>query len=154
MIHLVDIGRKTTPAWAQKIDRWYQLDETSFAFCEALHHWNYLQDHPKPQQVLLALEGASNLADFEFAADFALNRAMSPSKFVYTLPNVCASVLFQLLEISAPVFCLNQGRETLAFAQAEARELAKQVPTVWLFSSSHVLENGHRKVALDIFNHA
>jgi hypothetical protein len=124
--------KNQTPAWAEKIDRWYQLDEISFTLCEAIHAWDYLKTFTRPDVVLIALLGASNTSDF----DFASTGANSPSKFVYTLPNVCASVLFQLLKLDGKIFCMHKGKQTESFAKSEASSLAQTGKTVWLITSS------------------
>lgn len=140
---LIDLTRSSEPTWSSQVERWYQLDEISFAYCEAISQWNFLQDLPRPQVVILATEGASNLADFDFAhAD-----AISPAKFVYTLPNIFAAVMFQLLGWSGKTYCLHQGSSTLEFALHEAAELAKSGQSVWLFHSSPQLEQGRRRVS-------
>ena len=145
---LIDLGNKTEPAWSTKVDRWYQLDEVSYSFCEALHQWNYLSDVQKPDVILLALAGASNLADF----DFVNTGAISPAKFVYTLPNICISVIFQMLGYNGKVYCFHQGNQTLEFAENEAREMAKSGKKVWLFASSPILKNSQRQVQFQKFS--
>ena len=145
MNHLVDFKQTSTPEWASKIDRWYQLDELSYSFCEAIHNWNYLKEFPQPDQVILAIEGACNVADF----DYAHTKPSSPAKFVYTLPNICSSVIFQLIGFQGKVICLNQGKHTLNFAQTEATQLANAGKTVWLFSSPSELESGKRKIIFE-----
>ena len=141
----IDIENKTEPPWSSKIDRWYQLDEVSHAFCEALHRWNYLEDMPRPDVIFLALPGASNLADLEFAKA----GASSPAKFVYTLPNICAAVILQLLGHRGKIYCINQGEQTLAFAKNEASAFAKNGAKAWLFSSPAILKDGHREVIFE-----
>ncbi|HRO67092.1 MAG TPA: hypothetical protein PL182_05975 [Pseudobdellovibrionaceae bacterium] len=135
------------PVWAHKVDRWHQLDEVSFAFCEALSRWNDLKEEPKPDLILLALEGASNVAD----SDFVRSGARSPAKFVYTLPNICMAVIFQFLNLKSRVFCLSRGKDTPAFAREEARFFAQAGKTVWVFSSSPLLEQGSRRVNFECF---
>jgi hypothetical protein len=143
----IEVPSKAEPAWSAKIDRWYQLDEVSYAFCEALHQWDYLKEAPRPDVIFLALPGASNLADF----DFVQSGAVSPAKFVYTLPNICVAVIFQMLGFSGKVYCLHKGSETIPFAEQEAREMAKQGKKAWVFASPPQLQEGRRKVSLQIF---
>jgi hypothetical protein len=143
----IDLKKKTEPAWSAKVDRWYQLDEVSYVFCEALHQWNYLRDQERPEVIFVALPGASNLADF----DFVTNGASSPAKFVYTLPNICAAVIFQMLDFSGKVYCLHQGKNTIAFAQEEARSMAHSGKSSWLFASPPALANEHRTVYFESF---
>ncbi|MBC7371716.1 MAG: hypothetical protein H7326_09130 [Bdellovibrionaceae bacterium] len=147
MILWIDVKNRAEPAWSLKIDRWYQLDEVAFAFCEALHQWNYLKDIARPEVIFLALPGASNLADF----DFANGGATSPSKFVYTLPNICASVIFQLLGHNGKIFCVTQGDSTLEFARAEAAAAADAGHIAWVFSSTPELNENRRQVIFESF---
>ncbi|MGE0631825.1 MAG: hypothetical protein AB7O96_05430 [Pseudobdellovibrionaceae bacterium] len=144
----VDLQRTAEPAWSQKVERWYQLDETAYGFCEALHQWEYLKDLKKPDVILLALEGASNLAD----VDFVQTGASSPAKFVYTLPNICVSVIFQMLGTSGKVYCLNQGATTYKFAKTEAEYFAKSGKTVWFFSSSYKINGESREFEFEAFD--
>jgi hypothetical protein len=143
----IDVNNKSEPAWSAKVDRWYQLDEVGYAFCEALHQWNYLEGVAKPDVIFLALPGASNLAD----VDFAQSGALSPAKFVYTLPNICIAVIFQMLGFSSKVYCVNRGASTVEFALSEANEMARAGKSAWVFSSSPVLENGKRSVSFASF---
>lgn len=145
---LVDLLRQQEPAWSHKVERWYQLDEISYSFCEAIHHWGYLQGKEKPDVIILALEGASNLSDF----DFVNTGATSPAKFVYTLPNISISVVFQILGHGGKTYCFNKGKNTLEFASKEGLEISKTNKSVWVFSSSPVLENNCRRVSLEILN--
>ncbi len=130
------------PAWSERIDRWNQLDEISYCFCEALHRWQLLREFPEPDVILLASPGASNIAD----QDFAAGGAMSPAKFVFTLPNIAASVILQMLEKTGKVYCLQQGEETLIRAQREAHTYAQAGQTVWVFSSPPKLTENARTV--------
>jgi len=102
---------------------------------------------PRPDVIFIALTGASNLADFEFAS----SGATSPAKFVFTLPNICASVIFQMLGHHGKVYCLHHGADTLEFAQNEARFAAKTGRTAWVFSSSAELHEGRRQVRFELF---
>ena len=144
---LVNLERTKEPAWSSKVDRWYQLDEVSYAFCEALEQWQNSEKLGPPDLVILALEGASNLSDF----DFVKSGGQSPAKFVYTLPNICISVIFQSLQHQGKVYCFHKGPETLKFALQEAQLLAKNHKSVWVLSSSPVLVDQTRRVTLDIF---
>lgn len=135
------------PAWAGQVERWYQLDEVSYAFCEALHQWQGLADFEKPETIFLALPGASNLAD----RDFVESGAVSPAKFVYTLPNICISVIFQLLGFHGRVVCFNQGETTLAFVQNEARRRAERGRKTWVLASAPALNDFKRAVSVQIY---
>lgn len=143
----VDLARTTEPAWSSKVDRWYQLDEVGYAFCEALHQWELLKDEGKPDVIFLALPEASNIADF----DFVSTGASSPAKFVFTLPNICASVIFQMLGFSGKVYCLNKGVKTIEFAKQEAQEMKKAGKTAWVFASPAQLSDGRREVEFEAY---
>lgn len=132
----------TPPLWSAKIDRWNQLDDTCFTFCQALHEWNYLNTYLKPDFVFLVLENASNAADL----DFVQSGASSPAKFVFTLPNICAAVLFQILAHSGRTFCLSCGKNSLALAQNEAKKFLENKKTSWIFSNSIDPTSGNRAV--------
>ncbi len=121
----------TEPGWSTKIDRWYQLDELGFSFCEALQEWNYLESFPRPDMIFLAIEGASNVADYDFVA----TGSQSPAKFVYTLPNISAAVIFQILKLNGKVYCLSAGADTLKINLQEAQNFAAAGKKVWIFSS-------------------
>ena len=121
----------TQPKWAEKIERWYQLDELGYAFCEAVYNWNYHKEIEKPDLIFIAIEGASNIAD----KDFVIMGSLSPAKFVYTLPNISAAVIFQMLNINGKVYCLNDGPNTTKTAEIEAKSFASNGKRVWLFTS-------------------
>ena len=125
-----------TPAWSTQVERWYQLDELGFSFCEALYEWNLLEKFKKPDLVILAIKGGSNLAD----RDFVSNGSQSPAKFVYTLPNISAAVIFQMLKIQGKVFCVSEGEQTFEVARNEAAAYAKTGNSVWLFETSSIDE--------------
>ena len=76
------------PSWSTQIDRWYQLDELGFSFCEALHEWNYLEAYPKPDMIFLAIEGASNVADYDFVNSSSQSPAAPPPKITVSSVNV------------------------------------------------------------------
>lgn len=136
------IKPQMAPAWSARVDRWTQLDDACFTFCEALQQWNFLSDLEKPEFIFVVLPNASNEADF----DFVSSGAGSPSKFVFTLPNICASVLFQLIQFSGRTFCLSKGAESLEFAKTEANEFLKRNKTSWVFSNQSVGVKNERQV--------
>lgn len=141
----VMLGTTGEPAWSQRVDRWHQLDEISFCFCEALHRWDLLKDYPQPDIIFVASPGASNLAD----QDFAASDGGSPAKFVFTLPNICASVILQILQKTAKVYCIQQGENTYERALQEARAFAQAGKNVWVMTSPPVLEKNARTVRFD-----
>ena len=144
---LVQYPAISAPDWAARVERWTQLDEVTFCFCESLHRWDYLKDQKRPGKIFLAIEGASNLADFEFVQ----SKALSPAKFVYTLPNVCLAVLLKLVEFQGPAFCFHKGRESILFARAEAQAFANHGESVWLFASPAELIENKRQILFEIY---
>ena len=136
------------PVWSSRIDRWSQLDDSCFTFCEALHAWDYLVGLEKPQFIFIVLPNASNEADLEFVN----SGAASPSKFVFTLPNICASVLFQLIPFSGRTFCISKGLDSLPFALGEAKEMAGANKSCWVFANSSATEIDTRQVEFYLFS--
>ena len=66
------------------------------------------------------------------------------------LPNICVSVLFQVLNHHSKVYCLHKGARTLDFALREGTEMLRFNQAIWIFSSSPVLEQNGRRVNLEI----
>lgn len=94
-------GLAVEPAWKDLVDRWYQLDETGFALCHAIFQWRQEKRLPEFDRLIFICSGGSNLAD----AAFVHSGATSPSKFVYTLPNIGPSIVCQVLGWRGPVYC-------------------------------------------------
>jgi hypothetical protein len=123
------LKKSSEPLWKDRVDRWYQLDETSMAVCSALFEWNLQQRWPQLfDQLIYISDFGSNLADAEFVAQVP----PSPSRFVYTLPSIAPAVINQFLAWSGPVYCLNQTMasssawqwaEKLADSQLKKRSL-------------------------------
>ncbi len=130
---LVSTNRPSeAPVWSTLVERWNQLDDTCFTFCEALCQWGYLAGVPRPDCIFLVLPQASNQADY----DFVSSGAISPAKFIFTLPNICASVLFQILKHSGRTFCLSSGEKSIDFALTEALAFSKAGWSCWVFTNS------------------
>ncbi|WP_413584817.1 hypothetical protein [Bdellovibrio sp. HCB274] len=138
----IDVGERAEPAWKDKFPQWKSLNETSYSFCEAIHRWDYLKDRPKPEVIFLALPEGTNLSDFVFVEGGAKN----PESFLFTFPNMTASIIMQMLGFNSRVLCFNNGVRTAEFAKNECKELAKAGKTVWLFTSPSVLEDEKRVV--------
>ncbi|MBI3556414.1 MAG: hypothetical protein HY074_09145 [Deltaproteobacteria bacterium] len=118
------------PVWAAKVDRWYQLDACAYGLSQA---WWQLKESlgPRPAFLILASPGASNETDLAFAR----SGAISPSKFVHTLPNVRASALCQVMDWAGPMLCLQNGSRTLLGGIREgAGLLSPQWPRIWVMS--------------------
>ncbi len=119
----VTLPPTATPAWAERVPRWQQMDAVSWAVTEAWYSWfggswfgSAGKVSPAPDLYLLASRGASGLADL----DFARGGAFSPQRFVATLPSVVLSPVLQLSGWVGPVLCVQAGARTLAGALAEA----------------------------------
>ena len=137
------------PEWKNKIDRWYQLDEISFALCEAAFAWQQTGNLKSFDELIFLSEGGSNLADAEFVA----TQPTSPSKFVYTLANIAPSVFCHFLNWSGPVFCFcvfkNEFGETTkkrALEMAFKKYEVNQTKTLILESIPRLNANGYRDV--------
>lgn len=109
------------PAWAPKVERWYQLDSPSYGFCE--FYFSKLRESGKPSILFLASSEGSLPTDRAFAETGAL----SPAKFVHTLPNVRASSLCQTMEWFGPVLCIQNGEASFERAVDEARGFLRRV---------------------------
>ncbi|MFZ3231641.1 MAG: hypothetical protein WA160_15640 [Pseudobdellovibrio sp.] len=152
----IDFNRNSSaePTWKDKVDRWYQLDETSMALCEAVNDWVQKSIIPKFDHLIFICASASNLADAEFVA----TGAISPSKFVYTLPNIGPSVVCQLLGWKGQVYCfcaedqieeigLGFDQSTVSIAIDFAKNKSKLGQTVLILQTSPSLnEMGYRAV--------
>ena len=114
-VHTVSFPPKTIPTWAERVQRWEQLDAAAFVVADAFASW----DEPMPDALVLANRSASNAAD----ARFASTGAQSPSRFVTTLPSVSLSPLLQLTGWVGLVICVLDGAKTLDTAISEAHVL-------------------------------
>jgi hypothetical protein len=115
--HPYSFPRSSPPSWAEKVDRWHQLDAYSFGLIDAYAH---LQDRLEaPEFILLASPSASNDAD----QAFVLSKAKSPAKMVHTLPNVRSSSLVKFMGWGGPVLCLQKDPQTLLTAIVEGLDL-------------------------------
>ncbi len=115
------------PSWAAKVERWYQLDPFAYFLPEAFARFALAS---RPDSMLLACAGASNLTDHAFAA----GGAVSPTKFVHTLPNIRCSSLLSVMGWSGPVFSLHRDPFTLAAAFAEALVRAQAGAECWVWN--------------------
>jgi hypothetical protein len=122
---IYDFPSNKEPDWKDKVERWYQLDAASYGLCEALTVWN---ESSPPEALLLASPGASNLMDRQFVE----SGANSPSKFVYTLPNVRSAAVCQLLAWHGPLFCLQKDPATLVTALQLAPYWLTKYQSLWI----------------------
>jgi hypothetical protein len=101
----------TTPRWAQRVDRWYQLDDASRALCEAFANFECLRP---PAFVVLSRPAGCREVDTVFAGEMALSGgAARPALFVYTLPSVPLSPLLQMQDWCVAGYCFQNGAQTL-----------------------------------------
>ena len=123
-----------TPAWAEKVERWYQLDPAAFALADA--YWTFQSSlNEPPGWLILASPAASNFTDAQFAA----SETPSPAKFVHTLPSIRGVALLQLMKWSGQVLCLQKDPGTIAYALSEAFRLAEfEETTVWVATVSQL----------------
>lgn len=105
---------KEPPAWASRVERWYQLDAAAFGLPHAFHHWHSsgLIEGP-PEFLILASPDGSNQTDYDFALALKASGAPSPSKFVHTLPNSRSSALLQVMNHGGPMICVQNDPATL-----------------------------------------
>lgn len=135
--HQISWPVTATPAWAGKVERWYQLDPAAYVLADA--YWVFREQlQTPPAWLLLASPAASNFTDAQFAA----TTTPSPAKFVHTLPNVRGCSLLQLMNWTGQVLCLQKDPETVLFALEEAARIAEaEQAVVWVASSQQVGED-------------
>lgn len=110
------------PAWANRVERWYQLDAPAFGLTETYwHHREALRD--PPAWIFLCSPRASNDTD----AHFAQTTTPSPAKFVHTLPNIRSAPLLQVMNWSGPVLCIQKDPNTILTGLNEALEMNERV---------------------------
>lgn len=118
-----------TPPWADRVDRWYQLDAAAFGLCELFH--NQLSGRFEFPDLIVAASPDGSLATDQA---FARGGACSPAKFVHTLPNIRISVVLQLMKSSAQVLCLQNASDTVESALLEACAFSK-TSKVWILGT-------------------
>lgn len=116
------------PEWSSKVERWYQLDTPAYVLTETF--WRVRHElTERPEWLLLASLGASNLTDSQFAS----SASPSPAKFVHTLPNIRSASLLQVMQWSGKVLCLQKDPATLVTALEEGLALAREDKSpVWI----------------------
>jgi hypothetical protein len=117
------------PPWAARVPRWAQLDSASYALAEAWHAWQLAP----PDAFVAASRQASALADLAFAR----RGAVSPARFVATLPSVAVSALLQVAGWTGPLLCVQNGKRTLLTALEEAAARTAAGPDVRVGVLSH-----------------
>jgi hypothetical protein len=134
------------PKWASQIDRWYQLDAYAHGLAEAYFTLSSSAQTP-PSMIILASSGASNHTDFQFAR----TGAMSPSKFVHTLPNVRGSSLCQIMGWKGPMLSIQNDPQTQITALREAVDLLDQSrQRIWVWSVSGTYTVHWFEVGVDV----
>ena len=108
---------KNIPDWSSLVDRWYQLDAHSFGLAD--FYWKHKDILiNKPGIIILTSDTGSLEADLQFVKIF------SPTKFVYTLPNVRSSALCQVMNWHGPILCVQQPPTCLESGILEATSWA------------------------------
>jgi hypothetical protein len=98
------------PEWKDLVDRWYQLDQTSLALCQGIYNWSKVENRlSTTSAIIYFFDKGSELADRDFVHGIISGLGASPSKFVYTLPNIPMMIVQQMLKISVPVFNFDQS---------------------------------------------
>jgi hypothetical protein len=121
------LDEQREPQWKDKVSRWSQLDGPAFALAE--FYWVNKSNLSKPSMLLLASPGASNNTDRRFV----LAESVSPSLFVHTLPNIRCSPLFQVMEWSGSVICIQNDPHTILAGLREALGFVSESrPVVWV----------------------
>jgi hypothetical protein len=101
---LIDMKTIDQPAWKDLVERWYQLDQASKVLCQALYVWNQAgAAFDQAHAIVYIFDQGSNQADFEFVQ----SQAISPAKFVYTLPSIPITLVQQMLKMSVSTYCLH-----------------------------------------------
>ena len=111
----------TQPEWAPQVERWYQLDAPSYGLCD--FYFQCLKGSEMPSMIFLASPHGSLGTD----RSFTQTGALSPAKFVHTLPSVRASSLCQVMDWSGHVLCVQAGILSFAKAAEEARMFLQRV---------------------------
>lgn len=135
----ISVSRDFEPEWKDLVDRWYQLDETSFLVCEGFFQFSKNYNLQKPDLLILQTSEASNLSDF----DFVQSKASSPAKFVYTLPNIPVAALFQLMKHHCQVYCIGSQIDTNSISNLLIHFQSKY-SRVWILSTSLEIKNQSR----------
>ena len=133
------------PAWKDKVERWYQLDEASRVLCEAFSRFlktpQDLEAILACESIIYAFSSGSNWADL----DFVQSGAESPSKFVYTLPNIPIQVLQQMLAMQKPTYCVYLGdirpEEKLKTLQLSLMHNGKRVLVITLQPAKNTIKD-------------
>lgn len=98
---------------ATRVERWNQLDDAAKSLVLlAAEIKPRLPETKPPDLIILASPEGSFATDLAFAKQHAI----SPSKFIHTLPSVRGSALLQALQWSGPVLCIQHPSKTLATA--------------------------------------
>ena len=139
--------RRLEPEWKDQVERWYQLDENGYIFCEALYHWKKQDRLSQFDAVVLLIPEGSNLSDVEFVT----TKPASPAKFVYTLPNIAGSLVAQLTGFQGPIFCFCENTAN-PNVNLFAEKLSSQgYKKVFLLESSLQLNDRQERVVRGMF---
>ncbi len=111
----ITFDKTQSPEWADKIKRWAQLDEASYAVAEAVWKNRDFLSSGFDQLILTSTQGSSH-TDYSFVSDVKI----SPSHFVHTLPNVRSIVFSILTGWEGPLYCFSKKQHTLVSFLSEA----------------------------------
>lgn len=144
----VDIIKfRPEPAWKDRVERWYQLDENGYVICEAVYDWLRKDKMHKFDALLLVLPEASNLADL----DFVSSTPASPAKFVYTLPNIAGVLVAQMTSFHGPIFCLCEDPDSQKITLFAQSLLLAGHKKVFVLESSLALNSTKERVVTGYF---
>jgi len=129
-----DFPSKNVPEWSSLVERWYQVDTQSYGI--ASFYWDNKKNLNTPNLIMLA----SNCACYQ--SDLAFIKTLSPSKFVYTLPNVMSSTLCQVSKWNGPILCIQNGLDSFRTAILEAIIWnIKNNGCIWVFNSNQITDS-------------
>ncbi len=85
------------PKWSAFVDRWRALDQVCLDLADCSYAWNLQNLSPAgPDAIVFQFCLGSWVSDLDFGKSVLKGGIGSPSKFIYTLPNIPLSVLLQV----------------------------------------------------------
>ena len=133
----------SVPPWAALVDRWYQLDDASFALADACWSW---REQERPAAVILS----SPQGCFQTDRRFVETGATSPAVFVHTLPSVRAAAACSVLNWSGMMLCVQNTHLNSPAVSREAELILRdRGGPVWVLSVEQAL-SGEVNVSLQV----
>lgn len=120
IITTIEFVLELMPAWAEHVQRWYQLDGPSFSLVEA--YWRFKDQLPLPDIIFFTSSSGSNETD----AYFCQSGGDSPARFVHTLPNIRLAPMLQLMKRDVPAICLQKGQLSWSQWKDSTKELLER----------------------------